>query len=179
MHHRGTGFWLWVNKRLPAKTYVDELNDGRHVEVQARITSQRMTQVFIGIYEANGTVAHEEFHDRGLREPLAFALKWGVRRARQLVLDMQPYSAPHRPQLTLSPIITDETVLALRRMEMTDHQRLKLKVEDALAEYLAAKSAMLDLMRSAKVDPEVWAEQSERLRQAIDRRIWVQRGYLP
>ncbi|MNP37606.1 hypothetical protein D3C76_1310640 [compost metagenome] len=80
--------------------------------------------------------------------------------------------------MTLSTVITDETVLALRRLEMTDGERLKIMAGDALDEYRAAQSAMLELMRSPKVDPQVWAEHSERLRQAIDRRVSVQRGYL-
>lgn len=178
MRHRGAQFWLWLNKRLPVKTYEDVLGDGRQIEVQARITPQGMTQVFIGIYAAEGAAICEEFHDRGLREPFALALKWGGQRARAILLETQPFIAPHRAQLTLSTVITDETVLALRRLEMTDGERLKIMAGDALDEYRAAQSAMLELMRSPKVDPQVWAEHSERLRQAIDRRVSVQRGYL-
>ncbi|RKS24866.1 hypothetical protein BJ917_2348 [Pseudomonas sp. WPR_5_2] len=180
MRRRGAQYWLWLNKRLPAKTYEDELNDGRQIEVQARITPAGMTQVFIGVYDAGGGAVFEGFQDRSFREPLACALKWGSLRAREIVLETQPFVAPHRPQLTLSPLITDEAILALRRMEMTDSERLKIKASDALAEYRAAHSAMLDLMRSTtSVDPQVWTESRERLRQAIDRRVWVQRGYLP
>jgi hypothetical protein len=92
---------------------------------------------------------------------------------------MQPFTAPHRPQLTLSTVIADETVLALRRMELTECQRRKIRSDDARAEYQAAQAAMLELMRSTTtVDPKVWAEHQDRLRQAIDRRIWVQRSYL-
>ncbi|WP_137806403.1 hypothetical protein [Pseudomonas sp. G(2018)] len=179
MRRRGAQFWLWLNKRLPVKTYEDVLNDGRQIEVQARITLEGMTQVFIGIYDASGGAMFEAFSDRGFREPLASALKWGARRARELVLETEPFVAPHRAQLTLSPLITDEAVLALRRMEMTDSERLKIKASDAQAEYHAAHSAMLELMRSTtSVDPLVWSEHRERLRQAIDRRVWVQRGYL-
>ena len=61
---------------------------------------------------------------------------------------------------------------------MTERERFKLRSEDAWSEYLAAKAAMLDLMRSTKVDPKVWADHKERLRQAIDRRAYVQRAYL-
>jgi hypothetical protein len=105
-------------------------------------------------------------------------LKWGAQRARELVADSQAFVAPHRVQLTLAPVITDEPTLALRRMEMTERERLKIRSEDAWSEYLAAKAAMLELMRATKVDPGVWADHKERLRQAIDRRISVQRAYL-
>jgi hypothetical protein len=75
-------------------------------------------------------------------------------------------------------VIVDEPTLALRRMEMTERERLKLRSEDAWVEYLAAKTAMLELMRTTKVDPKVWSDHRERLWQAIDRRVCVQRDYL-
>jgi hypothetical protein len=75
-------------------------------------------------------------------------------------------------------VIVDEPTLALRRMEMTEREQLKLRSEDAWSEYLAAKTAMLELMRTTKVDPKVWADHKERLRQAIDRHVCVQRDYL-
>src|SRR5690606_22929502 len=99
-------------------------------------------------------------------------------RAREVVADTQAFVAPHRVQLTLSPVITEESGIALRRMEVTGRERLKLRPDDAWSEYLAAKEAMLALMRSNKVDPGVWADHKERLRQAIDRRACVQRAYL-
>jgi hypothetical protein len=180
MRHRGAKFWLWLNKQLPVKTYEDALNDGRQIEVQARITLEGMTQVFIGIYDSRGVVVYEDFQDRSFREPLVSALRWGASRAREVILEMQPFSAPHRPQVTLSAVIVDDAILALRRMEMTESQRLKVRTDDAVAEYRAAHAAMLELMRSTtSVDPQVWAEHQERLRQAIDRRIWAQRSYLP
>ncbi|WP_130931533.1 hypothetical protein [Pseudomonas sp. Sample_24] len=179
MRHRGAKFWLWLNNRLPVKIYEDALNDGRQIEVHSRITQEGMTQVFIGIYDNRGGVMFEDFQDRGFREPLASALKWGASWAREVILDMQPFTAPHRPQLTLSTVIADESILALRRMELTESQRRKIRFDDARAEYQAAQAAMLELMRSTTtVDPKVWAEHQNRLREAIDRRIWVQRSYL-
>jgi hypothetical protein len=179
MRHRGAKFWLWLNNRLPVKIYEDALNDGRQIEVHSRITQEGMTQDFIGIYDNRGGVMFEDFQDRGFREPLASALKWGASWAREVILDMQPFTAPHRPQLTLSTVIADESILALRRMELTESQRRKIRFDDARAEYQAAQAAMLELMRSTNtVDPKVWAEHQNRLREAIDRRIWVQRSYL-
>lgn len=178
MRHRGAHFWLWTNTRLPLHTHEEVLSDGVQVEVQARIGQEGMTQVFIGIYADSGWAICEEFHDRTVGEYYCIALKWGAQRARELVADTQAFVAPHRVQFTLTPVITDEPTLALRRMEMTERERLKIRSEDAWSEYLAAKAAMLELMRATKVDPGVWADHKERLRQAIDRRISVQRAYL-
>ncbi|MET0847944.1 MAG: hypothetical protein ABWY46_17295 [Pseudomonas sp.] len=178
MRHRGAQFWLWTNTRLPHHIHEEVLSDGVQVEVQARVGQEGMTQVFIGIYADSGWAMCEEFHNRGAEEYYCIALKWGAQRARELVADTQAFVAPHRVQLTLDPVITDETTLALRRMEMTERERLKIRSEDAWSEYLAAKDAMLALMRTTKVDPTVWADHKERLRQAIDRRVSVQRAYL-
>jgi len=178
MRRRGAQFWLWTNSRLPLHTHEEVLGNGLQVEVQARISVEGVTQVFVGIYDDNGWAICEEFHDRRAGEHYCTALKWGAQRAREWLADTQAFVAPHRPQLTLSPVITDEPTLALRRMEMTDRERLKIRSEDAWSEYLAAKTAMLELMRTSKVDPRVWSDHKERLRQAIDRRVCVQRAYL-
>ncbi|QAY89328.1 hypothetical protein [Pseudomonas sp. ACM7] len=178
MRRRGTKFWLWTNTRLPLHTHEEVLSNGVHIEVQARVSYEGVTQVFIGVYDTDGWAICEEFHDRYAGEHYCVALKWGAQRAREVVADTQEFVSPHRVQLTLSPVITDESVLALRRMEMTERESLKLRSDDAWVEYLAAKAAMLVLMRSTRVDPRVWADHKDRLRQAIDRRACVQRAYL-
>lgn len=178
MRRRGARFWLWTNTRLTLHTHEETLASGVQIEVQARISLEGVTQVFIGVYGASGWAICEESHDRRGTEHYGNALKWGAQRAREIVADTQAFVAPHRVQLTLSPVIADESVRALRRMEMSDRERLKIRSADAWSEYLDAKSAMLLLMRATKVDPKTWADHKERLRQAIDRRASVQRAYL-
>lgn len=62
MRRRGAQYWMWLDNRLPTKIYEDLLSDGREVEVQARLTWERRSQVFVGIYGANGAVFCEEFY---------------------------------------------------------------------------------------------------------------------
>jgi hypothetical protein len=93
------------------------------VEVRARMSHEGVTQVFIGIYDGHGVMLCEEFHDRDRDEPCCAVLKWGTQRARDILAETQGFVAPHRGQLTLGPVITDESVLALRRMEMSEHER--------------------------------------------------------
>lgn len=178
MRRRGARFWLWTNTRLALHAHEETLANGVQIEVQARVSIDGVTQIFIGVYGASGWAICEESYDRRASEHYCIALQWGAQRAREIVADTQAFVAPHRVQLTLSPVIADESVLALRRMEMTDHERLKIRSDDAWSEYLDAKSAMLTLMRATKVDPKAWADHKERLRQAIDRRASVQRAYL-
>lgn len=178
MRHRGAKFWLWTDNRLPLHIHEEVLSDGMQVEVRARVSHEGGTQVFVGIYDDHGIMLREESHDRARDEPCCDALRWGAQRAGEIMADTQGFVAPHRVQLTLGPVITDESVLALRRMEMSERERFKLSCEDAWSEYLAAKAAMLNLMRAQKVDPKIWADHKERLKQAIDRRVCVQRAYL-
>ncbi|UVL82612.1 hypothetical protein LOY35_20745 [Pseudomonas sp. B21-028] len=178
MRRRSAQYWLWVDRRLPGKIYNDLLDDGRQVEVQARLTLERGIQVFIGVYAADGAVICEELHDRHAGEKLACALAWGVQQARSRIMQSERFKAPHRPQFTLGPVIVDEVKLMLRRVEMGERERLRLQAQDAWDEYVEAKEAMLDLMRQSRVDQEAWAQCQERLRQAIDRRTSIQRVYL-
>ncbi|WP_338581505.1 hypothetical protein [Pseudomonas sp. MAG733B] len=178
MRRRGPQFWLWVNKQFPTRIHEERLRDGRRVEIQSRVTHNKQVQIFVGIYHENGAPMREEFHDRPSSERLNSALSWGLQRARTILVESEPFCAPHRPQLTLGPVITDDAVLALRRMEMTKEEQRKLNMLDANAEYTAATLAMLTLMRSASVDFDVWEAHRVRLQQAIDRRVNLLRTYL-
>ncbi|WP_434624871.1 hypothetical protein J3P84_17855 [Pseudomonas sp. Z1-29] len=178
MRRRSAAYWLWVNRRLAGRNHEEVLEDGTQVEVQARINQQSVTQLFICVYRPNGSVWVEEFHDRALREPLCQALEWGLARAGDIVAGSGCFKAPHKIQMTLGPLIRDECTLALRRMDMSDEERRNLKIRDAWAEYVHAKEAMLALMRSARVEADVWETQKRRLCEAIDRRASLARACL-
>jgi hypothetical protein len=178
MRRRGPQFWLWVNKKFPTRIHEERLKDGRYVEVQARVMHNQVVQVFVGIYQENGAPMHEEFHDREGLERLSSALKWGLQRALAILMESEPFCAPHRTRFTLGPVITDDAVLALRRREMTEQEQRKLDMLDADAEYVSAKMAMLTLMRSTSVDAHAWDAHRARLQQAIDRKISLLRTYL-
>ena len=61
MRRRGAQFWLWTNTRLPLHTHEEVLSNGVQVEVQARISVEGVTQVFMGIYADDGWAICEEF----------------------------------------------------------------------------------------------------------------------
>ncbi len=178
VRRRGAQYWLWSNSRLALYSHEEVLRDGLQIEVQARINTRGVTQVFVGVYLEDGRALSEEFHDRETEQSCEVALKWGTRRAREILLDYQGFISPHRVQCVLSPVVTDPLALALRRMDMSETERLKLKAADAWSEYLEAKAVVLELMRRTRVDPGLWAESKARLQQAIDRRVCVQRAYL-
>lgn len=170
MRRRGAEFWLWSNSQLHGRSHDEVLPDGTQVEVQARFNREQVTQVFIGVYTCDGTPLAEEFYDREGHPTLAKALAWGCTRAQAILTTVSEFRAPHRIQLTVGVVVDDPCELALRHMEMSADESLRLKRRDAWDEYLDAKQAVLDMMRSSKVDSEVWETQKRRLRNAIDRR---------
>jgi len=87
MRRRGAKFWLWTNTRLPLHTHEEVLGSAVHIEVQARVSQDGITQVFIGVYATNGWAICEEFHDRLMSEHYCVALKLGAQRAREIVAD--------------------------------------------------------------------------------------------
>lgn len=178
VRRRGAQYWFWTNSRLALHSHEEVLSDGLQIEMQARINTSGVTQVFVGVYLPDGRAVSEEFHDLETQESCELALKWGTWRAREIVVDYQGFTAPHRVQCVLSTVATDPLALALRRMDMSETERLKLKAADAWSEYLEAKAVVLELMRRTRVDPGLWAESKARLQQAIDRRVCVQRAYL-
>ena len=52
MRHRGTGYWLWTNTRLPFQAFEEVLGDGVQVEVRARISLLGFAQVLSGFMAA-------------------------------------------------------------------------------------------------------------------------------
>lgn len=170
MRRRGTQYWLWSNSQLHSRSHDEVLPDGTQIDVQARFNREHETQLFVGLYARDGAPLAEEFYDREGHPTLAKALEWGCTRAQAILNTVTAFRAPHRIQLTLGVVLDDPCALALRHMEMSADETLRLKRQDAWDEYLKAKQAVLDLMRADKVDSDVWESQKRRLRDAIDRR---------
>ncbi|RON53889.1 hypothetical protein [Pseudomonas frederiksbergensis] len=170
MRHRGAQYWLWTNSQLRGRSHDEILPDGTQIDIQARFSREYVTQVFVGVYTRDGAALAEEFYDREERPTLAKALAWGNARAQAILTSVTEFRAPHRIQLTVGVVLDDPCELALRHMEMSDDEALRLKRQDAWDEYLKAKQAVLATMRAEKVDSDVWESQKRRLRDAIDRR---------
>ncbi|SDT54288.1 hypothetical protein [Pseudomonas prosekii] len=177
MRRRGAQYWLWINSQLHGRDHDEILPDGTQIDVQARLNRAQVTQVFVGLYARGGSPLAEEFHDREGQPSLAQALAWGCARAREILRTVTAFRAPHRIQLTLGVVMDDPCTRALRQMEMSADEALRIKRQDACEEYFQAKQAMLALMRSEKVDSEVWESQKRRLRDAIDRRAALRHNW--
>jgi hypothetical protein len=84
MRLRGDVFWAWADPALHNRTHDETLNDGTFIDVQVRLSLAGETQMFIGIYAADGVALHEEAVDSRPGESMTRVLAWGVGRARQL-----------------------------------------------------------------------------------------------
>lgn len=84
MRIRGDIFWAWADPGIHNRTHDEILADGTHIDVQVRLSRSGETQMFIGVYAADGMALHEETIDPSPSESMTRALAWGVGRARQL-----------------------------------------------------------------------------------------------
>ncbi|MBI6655461.1 MULTISPECIES: hypothetical protein [Pseudomonas] len=82
MKKRGSTFSKWFNNKLHHRSHDELLSDGTCIDVQVRITSSSVTQLFIGVYRGDGVAILEEFYESLPTETMTKALVWGTDRAR-------------------------------------------------------------------------------------------------
>lgn len=84
MRVRGEVFWRWADPKLHSRTHEERLDDGTLIDIQVRLSRVGATQLFVGIYGADGVMIHEEGYDSRPGESMTKAMAWGVQRARHL-----------------------------------------------------------------------------------------------
>ncbi|MCY1412095.1 hypothetical protein D9M71_274930 [compost metagenome] len=84
MKVRGQKFSDWENCQLHCCHHGEILEDGQEIDVQVRLTPNGVTQVFLGIYAACGTMHFEEMHEASNSQTMAQAMQWGICRAKAL-----------------------------------------------------------------------------------------------
>lgn len=93
IRHRGECFWAWGDPQLHTREHCETLPDGLQIDVQVRLSTLGATQLFIGIYDHDGAMLHEEAFDNRPGESMTRAMAWGVSRARGLVLPGSAHSS--------------------------------------------------------------------------------------
>lgn len=86
MKKRGETYRQWCDPILHHQTHEQTLDDGTCLEVQTRLSRTGATQLFIGVYDADGNVVCEQIYDQRPGETMTRALMWGVGHARQLAV---------------------------------------------------------------------------------------------
>jgi len=99
MHNRGNVYWGWVDPKIHFRNKDERLSDGTLLNLQARTSSARETQLFVGIYGRQGTMLMEESFDSRAGETMTQAMIWGRERANEFVSmtsQSLPLSKPER-----------------------------------------------------------------------------------
>ncbi len=94
MKIRGDVFWSWADPTLHHRSHDENLEDGRVIDVQVRLSRTGNTQMFIGVYAASGMAVLEEAFDSRPGESMTTALAWGVGRARKIASEGAPEDQP-------------------------------------------------------------------------------------
>lgn len=87
MPHRGSTFWLWADCELHHITHSEVMDSGIIIDVQARLSRQGVTQLFVGVYSESLRIIHEEAYSERVDETMTTALLWGVGKARNIAAD--------------------------------------------------------------------------------------------
>lgn len=87
MKRRGDTYRQWCDPIVHHQIHEETLDNGQCLEVQTRLSRTGATQLFIGVYRADGTVVCERAYARRPGESMSRALVWGVKYGRQVVID--------------------------------------------------------------------------------------------
>ncbi|KAF4559886.1 hypothetical protein HBJ16_002495 [Pseudomonas sp. CES] len=82
MRYRGEIFWAWADPVLKHYTHQVRLPDGAWLDIQARVSSTDVTQLFIGIYESSDFARIEEAYAKRPGETVSRAIAWATDRGR-------------------------------------------------------------------------------------------------
>ncbi|MEN5036836.1 hypothetical protein [Pseudomonas sp. TWI929] len=82
MRARGSTYWCWANSSLHSRCHAEAYVDGVSIDVEVRLSTEGLTQLFVGVYASEGMALLEEVYDTRLEETMTQALAWGVVRAR-------------------------------------------------------------------------------------------------
>ncbi|MDF0729526.1 hypothetical protein P0Y43_02135 [Pseudomonas entomophila] len=92
MKRRGETYRQWRDPILHHQTHEETLGTGTCLDVQTRLSRTGATQLFIGVYRADGSVVCEQIHAQRAGETMSRALVWGVGYARRVAGEGEAFS---------------------------------------------------------------------------------------
>lgn len=84
MKNRGETYRQWCDPTLHHQIHEETLDNGACLEVQARLSRTGATQLFIGVYRADGSVLCERAYAQRAGETMSRSLVWGTGYARRI-----------------------------------------------------------------------------------------------
>ncbi|MBH3451991.1 hypothetical protein I5S84_24520 [Pseudomonas putida] len=95
MRNRGKVYWEWANPEMYFRNYDERLTCGTLINIQARLSPENATQLFLGIYGEKGVLLLEELHPNCCGQKPSVAIAWAIERAHGWVA--QAFPAPKAP----------------------------------------------------------------------------------
>lgn len=87
MRIRGKVYWGWANPDLHFRNHDERLDCGTLINIQVRVSTQGVTQVFLGVYGDKGLMMLEEAYDDCKGLTMTAAMTWALERAYAWVSD--------------------------------------------------------------------------------------------
>lgn len=94
MPNRGSKFWEWADCALHHRSHDEKLSNGTTIDVQARLSRDGHTQMFMGVYGPDGALLAEEYYSCLQNETISHALVRGAERARFFATSANLVAAP-------------------------------------------------------------------------------------
>ncbi|MCI0911415.1 MULTISPECIES: hypothetical protein [Pseudomonas] len=98
MRNRGKIYWDWASPELHVRNYDERLSCGTLINIQARLSRDNVTQLFLGIYGKKGVLLLEESFTDCPGQKLSAAMAWALDRARDWVARTFPAPQPPAPE---------------------------------------------------------------------------------
>jgi hypothetical protein len=81
MRKRGQKFWEWADPDLHVRNHDEHYAGECFINIQARTSRERQTQIFLGIYGSKGTILLEESYWDCKGQSMSAAITWARQRA--------------------------------------------------------------------------------------------------
>lgn len=89
MRTRGKIYWDWVDPVLHSRSADKRLADGILLNVQVRTSAEGETQLFLGVYGAQGMMLFEQAFNNRPGQTMTQAMTWVLARAKQLAVSRE------------------------------------------------------------------------------------------
>lgn len=97
MRNGGKVYWNWANPDLHFRNHDGRLACGTLINLQARVSAQNVTQLFLDVYGKKGLMMLEEAYDDCKGQTMTAAMAWALDRAKAWVIDACSHSSSSSP----------------------------------------------------------------------------------
>lgn len=90
MRDRGQKFWDWVKPDIHCRYRDEKAADGSMINVQVRTAAIGSIELFVGVYDRNGSMLFEESYEAIIGQTMTQAMELGIEKARSFLKSSSP-----------------------------------------------------------------------------------------